>query len=471
MLKGFMQLESPSGDVPNTAGRTNENRRCESFLWRMRLVCLQLMAHNLHLKDELKNSTRSVQFDHNKRGADKMKDDDIAGQTDKSTVLFVDDEPEILKAMCRMLRGEPYRLIFAAGGQEALDLLAKKNVQVIVADLNMPQMDGLSLLKQVQKDYPHVMRLVLTVRADSESILEAMKSGNIYRYILKPWGEKELKLTIRQALELFHLQQERRFLLEKLERQNQQLAERVEQRTKQVLALERKAYIGRYASQIVHNLNNPLQAIFGGLDLALFELSGADACPQHLRDYLQMAKSSAGDLGKIIAGILDHSRNPALSRNEAVSINEIIKRELDFFELNHLFKNHIEKRINLADKLPSISANPFQIKQIIDNLIKNAIDAMEESAVRSLGLETKSDAGTVTIKVADTGHGIPKDDRNKIFLPDFTTKLVGKGTGLGLASVKAMVEAYSGSISFESEIGNGTTFIVRIPIVNPTVTA
>ncbi len=395
-----------------------------------------------------------------------MKDDDIAGRRDQHTVLFVDDDPEILKAMCRILRGEPYRLIFAAGGQEALAILAKENVQAIVADLNMPRMDGLSLLKQVQKDYTQVMRLVLSARTDSESILEAMKSGNIYRYILKPWEEKELKLTIRQALELFHLQQERRFLLEKLERQNQQLAERVEQRTKQVLALERKAYIGRYASQIVHNLNNPLQAIFGGLDLALCELSDADACPQHLRDYLLIAKTSAGDLGKIIAGILDHSRDAELSKNEAVSINEVIKRELDFFELNHLFKNHIEKRIKLADKLPSISANPFQIKQIIDNLIKNAIDAMEESAVKSLGIETKADAGTVTIEVADTGHGIPKEDRNKIFLPDFTTKPVGKGTGLGLASVRAMVEAYSGSISVESAIGNGTTFIIQIPITN-----
>ena len=395
-----------------------------------------------------------------------MKDDDIGGQRDKSTVLFVDDDPEILKALCRILRGEPYRLIFAAGGQEALAILAKKNVQAIVSDLNMPQMDGLSLLKQVQKDYTQVMRLVLSARTDSESILEAMKSGNIYRYILKPWEEKELKLTIRQALELFHLQQERRSLLEKLERQNQQLAERVERRTKQVLALERRAYIGRYASQIVHNLNNPLQAIFGGLDLALFELSGADACPQHLRDYLLIAKSSAGDLGKIIAGILDHSRDAELSKNEAVSINEVIKRELDFFELDHLFKNHIEKRINLAEKLPSISANPFQIKQIIDNLIKNAIDAMEESADKSLGIETKAVAGTVTIEVADTGHGIPKEDCNKIFLPDFTTKPVGKGTGLGLASVRAMVEAYAGSISFESEVGNGTKFIVQFPLVN-----
>ncbi len=383
---------------------------------------------------------------------------------DKIAVLFVDDEPKILKALGRILWGEPFQAIFAASGPEALELLTKKNIRVIICDLKMPQMDGLSLLKRVQSDYPDIIRLVLSAVADSESILESINSGNIYRYILKPWVEKELKLTIRQALDLFSLKLERRILLEKLEEQNQLLIKRVEERTKQVLAMERKAYLGQYAAQIVHNLNHPLQAICGGLDLSMLELSGVDADIGKLRDYLQGVKSSATDLGRIIADILDYSRGSLLTKTELVNINEIIKRELDFFNIDHFFRNHIEKQVNLSDELPQIRGRPFHMKQVFDNLIKNAIDAMEESAVKQLTVETEADLGTVTIKISDTGHGIPPEFHSLVFSPDFTTKPIGKGTGLGLASVKAMVESYSGSIYLNSVVGKGTTFTIQIPI-------
>lgn len=108
--------------------------------------------------------------------------------------------------------------------------------------------------------------------------------------------------------------------------------------------------------------------------------------------------------------------------------------------------------------------NPIQIKQIVDNLVKNAIDAMEHSPQKRLTLQTRLEDKAVAIIVSDTGEGIAEENLARIFLPDFTTKPIVKGTGLGLASVKTMVEAYSGDIQVESKKGEGTTFIVRIPI-------
>ncbi|MBW1740916.1 MAG: response regulator [Deltaproteobacteria bacterium] len=383
------------------------------------------------------------------------------------TVLFVDDDQETLNALKRTLRTEPYTSFFAKSGQEALDLLARERIHIVVTDLSMPEMGGLALLIQVEQKYPEIIRLVLSAHGDRDSILDAINKGSIYRYILKPWDNTELKLIVRKAIDVFNLQQQRRNLLKKLEEHNRLLEKRVEERTKQLLAVEREAEIGKYASQIVHNLNNPLQAIHGGLELADMIMSDENIDLKDLRECLHAVKSSAFDLKEIISGILIHARNKALHRSEQIDINEIIKRELDFFRLNPIYKYQIEKHVDLSDNLPCIVGNPIQIKQIIDNLVKNAIDAMEHSPEKRLTVETRLEDKAVVIRISDTGEGIAEEDLARIYSPDFTTKPIGKGTGLGLASVKTMVDAYSGDIQVESRKGEGTTFTVRIPIERP----
>ncbi|RLB82311.1 MAG: hypothetical protein DRH17_06295 [Deltaproteobacteria bacterium] len=383
------------------------------------------------------------------------------------TVLFVDDDQETLNALKRTLRTEPYTSFFAKSGQEALDLLARERIHIVVTDLSMPEMGGLALLIQVEQKYPEIIRLVLSAHGDRDSILDAINKGSIYRYILKPWDNTELKLIVRKAIDVFNLQQQRRNLLKKLEEHNRLLEKRVEERTKQLLAVEREAEIGKYASQIVHNLNNPLQAIHGGLELADMIMSDENIDLKDLRECLHVVKSSAFGLKEIISGILIHARNKALHRSEQIDINEIIKRELDFFRLNPIYKYQIEKHVDLSDNLPCIVGNPIQIKQIIDNLVKNAIDAMEHSPEKRLTVETRLEDKAVVIRISDTGEGIAEEDLARIYSPDFTTKPIGKGTGLGLASVKTMVDAYSGDIQVESRKGEGTTFTVRIPIERP----
>ena len=100
----------------------------------------------------------------------------------------------------------------------------------------------------------------------------------------------------------------------------------------------------------------------------------------------------------------------------------------------------------------------------MDNLIKNAIDAMEHSDKKCFGIKTGMENGDIIIEISDTGKGIAAENLEKIFSPDYTTKPVAKGTGLGLASVKTMINAYSGNIIVESEKGKGTLFTVRIPV-------
>ena len=379
------------------------------------------------------------------------------------TVVIIDDEPFVLTSLKRLLRDEPYRCLFAASGRQALDILAKEQVHVVVTDLSMPEMNGLTLLKEVGHKYPDIVRLVLSSHTDSETIIEAINRGQVYRYIAKPWEGEEFKMNIRQALELFTLQEEKRDLLRKLAEHNKLLEQRVERRTSQLLAIQSKAEIGKYASQIVHNLKNPLQAIYGATELAQFIVSEKTPDLRKLNQYLKIINSGAINLEKIIAGILTHVRNDNINSSEPIDINKIVQEQLHFFNLDNFYKTEIEKEITLSDNLPCVLGNPIHIKQIIDNLIKNAIDAMQNSPTKKIAINTHYEDHSVFMDITDSGEGIAEDDLKKIFSPDFTTKPVGKGTGLGLASVKMMVEGYSGEIKVESIKGRGTRFCVKLP--------
>jgi len=383
------------------------------------------------------------------------------------TVLFVDDEKFILTSLKRLLRNESYRCLFAGGGKNALDTLEKEEIHIIISDLSMPEMGGLALLEEVEQKYPDIVRLVLSARKDSDTVLEAINRGQVYRYITKPWDEYELKMNIRQALEIIDLQKEKRELLRKIEDHNKSLEKSVEKKTNQLLAIQSKAEIGKYASQIVHNLKNPLQAIYGALDLADFVISDKNPDLKELNEYLKIINSSSKNLEEIISGILIHVRNDRINSSEHIDINKILKQQLDFFNLDIAYKTEIEKEITLSDPLPCIFGNPIHIKQIIDNLIKNAIDAMQHSLRKKLLIKTGHKGSDVFMEISDTGEGIAKEDLDKIFSSDFTTKPIGKGTGLGLASVKTMVEGYSGVIQVESNKDQGTTFTVKLPVREP----
>lgn len=378
-------------------------------------------------------------------------------------VLFVDDDDHILRALKRILRREPFEAEFATSGAQALNKLKEKSYQVVITDMEMPEMDGVDLLKAVSEQYPDTIRLVISAGSDSYKIIDAINNGHIYQYILKPWDDNTLKVTLRRALEWWRLKSERQYLINELRNQNQHLEHLVELRTSQMLAIEQQAEIGRYAAQIVHNLNNPMHSVTAALDL-LEGLTAAGPLDKDLiRRYVQLATTAACDLKGIISSILLHAGEQTFSRRMAVDVNNLIRSEMALFSIMPEFKYKVEKDLVLDPLLPTIMGNPIQIKQILDNLIKNALDAMEHTLEKRLTIKTYGQDAMIVISVADTGEGIQAKHLPRLFLPDFSTKPIGKGTGLGLASVKTMVDAYSGTITVTSTPGKGATFKVRLP--------
>jgi response regulator RpfG family c-di-GMP phosphodiesterase len=158
-----------------------------------------------------------------------------------ATLLFVDDEANVLKSLRRLFHNESYTTYFAASGAEGLELLRQNSIDLIISDMRMPEMNGAEFLAEAFTHWPDTIRILLTGYADMQSTIDAVNKGRIYNYCNKPWNDDELKLLVRNAVEQKRLREERDRLSEivlqqniDLKELNEHLEEKVEQRTEQL---------------------------------------------------------------------------------------------------------------------------------------------------------------------------------------------------------------------------------------------
>jgi len=139
-------------------------------------------------------------------------------------ILFVDDEPNVLRALERLFIDEEYTILTAESGEAGLRLLAEyEPVPLVVSDYRMPGMNGVDFLKSVYDRWPETVRIVLSGYADTAAVVSAINEGHIYKFIPKPWNDDELKVTLAKALEVYSLRRENTHLTEELRRTNEQL--------------------------------------------------------------------------------------------------------------------------------------------------------------------------------------------------------------------------------------------------------
>lgn len=151
--------------------------------------------------------------------------DDLQSSIRPATLLFVDDEPNILNALRRLFRPLGYKIHIAESGSAGLALLEQETVDLVISDMRMPNMDGSQFLEQVRQKWPDTLRILLTGYADVSSTIAAINKGEIYRYISKPWDDNDIILLVKHALERKDLEQEKRRLEELTQRQNDELKE------------------------------------------------------------------------------------------------------------------------------------------------------------------------------------------------------------------------------------------------------
>lgn len=231
----------------------------------------------------------------------------------------------------------------------------------------------------------------------------------------------------------------------------------VKMREEQIQQSERLATVGHMAAGVAHEVGNPLTAIS-----SLVQVCQRKTDDDFIQDQLKKVREHIQRINKIVRELVDFSR-PSSMQTEHVQINEVIKSAVGLLKHDARCRD-VNFKLNLSHNLPAISCVPDQIHQVLVNLLLNAVDAMKDTAKPKVTVSTSRQQNIIKLTVADVGKGIKAENQPRIFEPFFTTKDVGRGTGLGLSVSHGIINKMGGAIRAESEYGEGTIFIITLPI-------
>ena len=247
-------------------------------------------------------------------------------------------------------------------------------------------------------------------------------------------------------------------MAEALRRREQAQKEESEYR---LVQSEKQATVGRLAAGVAHEINNPLTAV---LTFTYLLLRRSDLDPE-VRNDLEMIASQTDRVRNIVKGLLDYSRQTRIEP-AMTDLNDLLDETAGLMENQALVKG-VALETDLADGLPGVVLDRSQMQSVLVNLVINALDASHEGGrivIKSRSaVNDQTGEKAVEVAVEDTGLGIPPENLERLFDPFFTTKEVGRGTGLGLAVSAGIVARHGGNIQVRSQLGVGSSFIVRLP--------
>jgi PAS domain S-box-containing protein len=244
-------------------------------------------------------------------------------------------------------------------------------------------------------------------------------------------------------------------------RANVAFVREIEERKKneeQIIRTQRLAAVGELVSGVAHEINNPLTGIIGFAELVL-ERDVPDNIKEDIAIIHHEAKRAAGVIENLLTFARKHKPEKQL-----INVNSIIARVIRLRAYKHKV-NNIQVTTHFATNLPAVMADASQLQQIFLNIIINAEHAMADMGGENLVINTEQMGDMVRVAFTDDGLGISPENMSHIFDPFFTTKELGKGTGLGLSVCHGMVVEHGGRIYAESELGEGATFVVELPVV------
>lgn len=371
-------------------------------------------------------------------------------------ILVVDDSPVTLGFAQAILQAQ-WDVVPACTGDEALSVLANDpTIAVVVSDLQMPGlMSGPKLLERVHQIRPDVVIVAMTSDDSPSTILEAINRGHVFRYIVKPVSRDNLTTAALAAIEQFRIVTADRRLLES----------KVQEISQQLLQAERLATLGGLANGVGHELNN-VAATLSFLADEMSEMHAAGQAPDaELVQQLSLVKDHVATHGKFLLH-LGKPRGDSVERQNLVEVTrdaiQLLRgvRRVQAVKLETDFCADAEKT--------SILANRTRLEQVITNLVVNAADAASSAKTRFVNVRVQvgCEPGMAVLRVTDDASGIAPEHLARIFEPYFSTKGPDHGTGLGLAVVRQIVEAFGGKISVHSQLGVGTQFTIRWPLAD-----
>ena len=379
-----------------------------------------------------------------------------------SRVLVAEDEILIAEELRERLISMGIQVVATvATGEEAIARAEAEAamLSLVLMDVRLKgAIDGIDAAAAIS-DRCNVPVVFLTAHSDDGTIDRA-KRVSPYGYILKPFHERELKVTMALALH--------RHVLEQRLRESEERVRHAEERLRQ---FERLEALGRLAGGIAHEINNMMTVVVGYAGLILAELPPQDVQRPRLEKLMRAGERSSTIAQQLLAFSRQQVLRPIVANlHEIVADMESMLRPLIGEDVTFCFVSEPSCGAVLVDR--------SQIEQVIVNLAINARDAMPVGGALTLKTRniTLEDADVqlvpalrpgdyVMLAVCDTGVGMDPGVKSRIFEPFFTTKAVGKGTGLGLATVYGAVKQAGGHVSVDSEVGRGTTFTIYLPRV------
>lgn len=373
-------------------------------------------------------------------------------------VLLVDDEPSIRLTMGEFLKRAGYSVL-TASDYDGGAVHNAEDLDVAVIDINLPGKSGIQLLQKLCSAEVYVPVIMITGEPNLSVIPEIVRSG-AYDFIAKPIVKDVLLNAVGRAAEKKRLTDEKRRLEQEIKRYAEELEMRVDERTaeliethKRLVTQERIAALGRAAAQVAHEVKNPLAG------LLLYSM--------HL-------KSKAGNFSEGEAYLVDkivETINHLISRVEQIlgfarpvnltlhsgNLNPIINDILELLR-PQLTANKVEVRLSIGEAAYAM-IDESSMRGALMNLILNAIEAMPHGGALSITVDQTDE--TVRIEIVDTGSGISEEESKKIFEPFYTTK--EQGLGLGMPYSKKIIDQHGGTISLDSQPGEGTTISIALP--------
>jgi len=410
--------------------------------------------------------------------------------TDKNSVLVVDDDIEVVDRLKRFLEKEGFLVYPSTKSEEALEVIALHQIDVIVTDFQMGSMDGLDLLEKAKNLYPDIEGIIVTGHTTGDVLVKALRVG-AFDYISKPVDLDALLFAVTKAIERIQLNRTRlyrsremKITTEIITKMNEELERRIDERSKelnktqtQLFQTSKLATLGEMAAGLAHEINQPLNGI-ALINTNIRKLSERDRLtPEELKNSLTEMDGLVRRMKRIIEHIRTFARQEAL-KFEAVEIPKTLESAMSLMG-EQLRLHEIEVDIQCEDGLPRIQGEPYQLEQVWINLASNARDAVDDKGKRIAEGQMKADGYRKLIKITatlekssnrvivtftDNGVGVSEEQKKKVFEPFFTTKEVGKSTGLGLSISYGIIENHKGTIDFDSVAGEGTTVKVFLPV-------
>lgn len=364
-------------------------------------------------------------------------------------ILILDDEKLVCLQLADLVKANGHTCDFITHPEHFFPILEQDQFDLILMDLYMPGIDGMTLLQQLQKHsvFQHIPVLILTAEVSDLTTAQCFDYGAT-DYIYKPILPETLKARIQNALDA--------------KRSKEQLEKLVQERTEELTKANQNK--DKFFSIIAHDLRSPLLSLQRLTDFLTNEVH--DMEPDEIMDFSKRVNNSAMQLHNLLENLLQWSRiqigelKPEL---QVIDVSQSIDRVFPLFD--ELLKKKFIRCTHTFDHDVKVYADSEMLQSILQNLIANAIKYTNKEG--NIHVEVKADGKQVTISVSDNGIGISPKHLKKLFRVETKFSKSGtdgeRGTGLGLILCKEFIEKQGGQLTVKSQLGEGSVFTIRLP--------